>query len=159
MTTIDYATPPAEDLAVARWLRRTVGWAAVAYGALSCASQTWYVALSRKWVSAALDFGPFSRTQNVLALAFATALALTCAAGVLVIRGRPGAVRWMRIGLALAIALPYAERAHAVLGGDGMTWQWQSLNTGWTLSQSVLPALLIALTFGPSGRAIRGLAP
>ncbi len=153
LTSMDYATSVREDEAIGRWLRRTVGAAAISYGGLGCASLAWHVAISRKWFDAPIDFGSFNSVQDTLAMAWAAALGLTGIAGVMLLRRRTSAIGLLRIGLTLAIALPNAERVHDALRGEG--WFWVSLNAGWTLAHSVLAAVLLTLTFGPPGRAIR----
>jgi hypothetical protein len=154
LPTIGYASVTGDDAAVARWLRRVVGWAAVAYGGGSGVAQVHFIAISRKWVEAAVDFGGFTAIQDAITWALVGAYGVVFVAGVLILRAPAAGIVALRIGAGLAILATYGEQVRvAVMEPAG--FHWRAFNVMWALSHSVLPALLIALTLGPLGRTLR----
>src|SRR5436305_9618667 len=142
---IPYARPVADDARLARWLRRTVGWAATVYGAATAVSLAYFVALSRKWFSAAINFGPFTRVQDVMAWAEVAAHLLLAAAGVLVLRRSRSALVALRLAAGAVLLTGYAQQTHNVLAERslGFFFPYNLLNG--VFAGSVFPALLLAL--------------
>jgi hypothetical protein len=87
---IPYARPIADDPRLTYWLRRTVGWAAAVYGAATAVAMVYFIMLSRKWFVAPIDFGRFTRAQDVVAWAEVAAHLLLAPAGVMVLRAGAG---------------------------------------------------------------------
>jgi hypothetical protein len=153
--TIPYARPVADDLSVARWLRRSVGWAAAVYGASSATAMAYFVALTRKWISAPVDLGYFSRVQDVIAWAEVTAHLLLLAAGVLVLRRARPALAALRIAAGATLLTGYAQQTHNVLAERALGFFFPYNLLYGVVAGSVLPALLIVTTLGPLGREMR----
>jgi hypothetical protein len=152
---IPYARPVADDPRLARWLRRTVGWAATVYGAATSAAMAYFVALSRKWFFAPIDLGRFTRVQDVIAWAEVAAHLLLVAAGMLVLRRSRCAVAAVRLAAGAVLITGYAQQTHNILieRSLGYFFPYNLLNG--VFAGSVLPAILIAMTMGPAGRELR----
>jgi hypothetical protein len=112
---IPYARAVADDVLLARWLRRAVGWAAAVYGASSSAAMAYFIALTRKWISAPVDLGRFSRVQDVIASVEAAAHLLLSVAGVLVLRRHRLALAALRVAAGAALLTGYAQQTYNVI--------------------------------------------
>jgi hypothetical protein len=152
---IPYAHAVEDDSRLARWIRRAVGWAATVYGAATAAAMTYFIALSRQWFSAPIDFGRFTRVQDVVAWAEVAGHVLLVVAGVLVLRRGRGALVALRFAAGAVLLTGYAQQTHNVLVNRslGFFFPYNLLNG--VVAGSVLPGLLIVMTMRPLGREIR----
>ena len=155
LPTIAYATSAGDDAEVPRALRRMAGWTAAIYGTGGALARAYFIAMSRKWFPAPVDFGQFPAVQDAIEWLGVAASVALCAAGVLVLRRTPGAVVALRVAAACVLLAMYAHQLYDTLQPRGMfALRGYSVLTTVGVS-SVLPALLIVLTLGPLGRALR----
>jgi hypothetical protein len=152
---IPYARPIADDSRLARWLRRTVGWAATVYGTSTSVAMTYFIALSRKWFFAPIDFGRFTRAQDVVAWAEVAAHLLLAAAGVLVLRRSRGALIALRLAAGSVLLTGYAQQTHNVVVDRSLGYFFPYNLLNGVFAGSVLPGLMIVMTMGPPGRELR----
>jgi len=153
---IPYASPVAYDASLARWLRRSVGWAAAVYGTAMALAQAYFIALTRKWISASqMDFGRFTPLQDVISWAEAAAHLLLVVAGVLVLRRHRNALAALRLAAGATLLTGYAQQTHNVIAERSLGFFFPYNLLYGVVAGSVLPALLIVTTMGPLGREMR----
>lgn len=98
-----YASLAGDEAALPRWLRRAGGWAAVAYGGGRAIGGVYFLALTRKWMPMAIDWGQFGIIQDVFEWAQAGSFAVVCAAGVVILRRPAPGIVVLRLGSVLAL--------------------------------------------------------
>ena len=152
--TLPYATLADGDAALAQALRRTVAWAAVAYGGGGSASRIYFMALSRKWVSIPVDWGQFTPLQDAFEWSQATGYALLCVAGLLLFRSPSAGIVALRLGLGITLLSIFGEQVYETLR-EPTPHHFRAIQVLSALTGSVTEFLLIALTLGPVGRALR----
>ena len=138
-----------------RSLRRIIGWTAVLYGGGAAIERLGWIALSRKWLPSALNFGSFTAPQTAIDWAGVAAGALLAWAGVLVLGRAATGPAAVRVAAALMLVPAYARRID-----DAMQGRWGVAFSAYGMLQAVLyssavPVMLIVLTLGAVGRAVR----
>jgi len=152
---IPYAHAMVDDASLSKWLRRSAGWAAAVYGAGEATSRAYFIALSRKWFVAPIDFGRFTLAQDVVDWAEVAAHVLLLVAGVLVLRSAKAGVAALRAAAAAVLLAIWVQQAHNMVAERFLTFFRPYNLLGAVAGGSVLPALLIVMTLGPMGRAMR----
>ena len=151
--TLAYASLAGDD-ALPRRLRRVVGWSAVVYGGGRAVGEAYFFALTRKWIPIAVDWGEFTPAQDVLEWVQAGSFAVLCVAGALILRRHAAGITALRLGVGLALLTVFGALAYETLR-QTMPFHYRVLQVWSSLTHCVLEALLVLMTIGPLGRALR----
>lgn len=149
-----YASLAGDDAALPRWLRVVVGCAAVAYGGGRAIGEVYFLALTRKWIPMAIDWGQFGIIQDVFEWAQAGSFAVVCAGGVVILRRPAPGIVVLRLGCVLALLTIFGAPAYETLR-ERAPFHYRALQAWSLLTHCTLEALLVGMTLGPLGRALR----
>ena len=112
------------------------------------------MAPSRKWLSIPVDWGQFTPLQDAFEWSQAAGYTLLCVAGLLLFRRPAAGIVALRLGLGVALLSIFGEQVHETFR-EPTPAPLRAIQVLSALTSCVPEFLLIALTLGPLGRALR----